>query len=319
MPIGSDVSSAQLAASAAGDVASAMDLVSLKRKAIEMRRLILKSVAKAGAGHIGGPLSATDLLIALYFHELKLDPTRPDWEDRDRFILSKGHSSIALYTVLALRGYMPVSELDTFDAIDSRLQGHPDMTKLPGVDMSSGSLGVGFSPAVGMAIGARLLRKSFRAWAMLGDGEIQEGQVWEAAFIAARYKLDNLTAILDYNKLQQYGWAGTETPRRPRISIEDPAAKFAAFGWNTIEIDGHDFSQILGAFALAKSTVGQPTIIIANTVKGKGISFMENEYGWHAKPPSKDELAAALAELDAAERLLNAPTASPAASGSKGE
>ena len=278
-------------------------VLDLKRKAVEVRRLILKSVQKAGAGHIGGPLSATDILVALYFDVLRVDPARPDWEDRDRFILSKGHASIALYAVLALRGYFPVEELATFDAINSRLQGHPDMTKLPGLDMSSGSLGVGISPGVGMALGARLKGKDFRTWVMLGDGEIQEGQVWEAAFVAARYQLDNLAAILDYNRLQQYGYSAevAANTRRPRVSIEDPAAKFAAFGWKTLEIDGHDMEQILAACAEARTIRGRPTIVVANTVKGKGVSFMENDYNWHAKVPSSAELDAALAELNAAE------------------
>ena len=278
-------------------------VLDLKRRAVEVRRLILKSVQKAGAGHIGGPLSATDILVALYFDVLRVDPARPDWEDRDRFILSKGHASIALYAVLALRGYFPVEELATFDAINSRLQGHPDMTKLPGLDMSSGSLGVGISPGVGMALGARLKGKDFRTWVMLGDGEIQEGQVWEAAFVAARYQLDNLAAILDYNRLQQYGYSAevAANTRRPRVSIEDPAAKFAAFGWKTLEIDGHDMEQILAACDEARTIRGRPTIVVANTVKGKGVSFMENDYNWHAKVPSSAELDAALAELNAAE------------------
>mgnify|MGYP005843086863 CR=1 FL=1 len=275
----------------------------LKRKAVEVRRLILKSVHQAGAGHVGGPLSAADILVALYFDVLRIDPSRPDWEDRDRFILSKGHSCIALYSVLALRGYFPVEELATFDAIDSRLQGHPDMTKLPGLDMSTGSLGQGLSPGVGMALGARLKGKDFHTWVLLGDGEIQEGQVWEAAFVASRYRLHNLTAIVDYNRLQQYGWSAevARGARRPGVSIEDPATKFAAFGWKTLEIDGHDMEQILGACAEAKAVKGRPTVIVANTVKGKGISFMENDYNWHAKVPSNAELEAALAELSAAE------------------
>ncbi len=278
-------------------------VLELKRKAVEARRLILESVHRAGAGHVGGPLSATDILVSLYFDVLRIDPARPDWEDRDRFILSKGHASIALYVVLALRGYFPIAELATFDAIDSRLQGHPDMTKLPGLDMSSGSLGVGVSPGVGMALGAKLLGKDFHTWVMLGDGEIQEGQVWEAAFVAARYQLDNLTAIVDYNHLQQYGFSAevAGNARRPRLSIEDPATKFAAFGWKTLEIDGHDVEQILSACEEAKTIRGRPTVIVANTVKGKGVSFMENDYNWHAKVPSDAELAAALAELDAAE------------------
>jgi transketolase len=278
-------------------------VLDLQRKAVEARRLILKSVHKAGAGHIGGPLSATDILVSLYFDVLRIDPTRPDWEDRDRFILSKGHSSIALYAVLALRGYFPVEELETFDAIDSRLQGHPDMSKLPGLDMSSGSLGQGLSPAIGMALGARLKGKDFHSWVMLGDGEIQEGQIWEAAFIASRYELDNLTAILDYNKLQQYGFTAeiSSQTRRPGLSIEDPGAKFAAFGWKVLETDGHDVERVLGACYEAKTIKGRPTVIVAHTVKGKGVSFMEGDYLWHAKVPTNAELAAALAELDAAE------------------
>ncbi|HLG51979.1 MAG TPA: transketolase, partial [Chloroflexota bacterium] len=176
----------------------------LRETARQVRRLVVQSVYRAKAGHLGGPLSAADVLTVLYFKILRVDPSRPDWPDRDRFILSKGHSAIALYATLALRGFFPVEELDTFDEIDSRLQGHPDMTRTPGLDMSTGSLGQGLSPGVGMALGARLLGKDFHTWVMLGDGEIQEGQIWEAAFVAERYRLDNLTAILDYNGLQQY-------------------------------------------------------------------------------------------------------------------
>lgn len=285
---------------------SRAELRDLENKAVQIRRLILQSVHKANAGHIGGPLSATDILVALYFKEMRIDPKKPNWEDRDRFILSKGHSSIAIYATLALRGYFPIEELDTFDAINSRLQGHPDMTKLPGLDMSSGSLGLGLSPAIGMALGARLKGKDFRSYVILGDGEIQEGMIWEAAFIASRYELDNLTAILDYNKLQQYGWATTEKPRKPRISIENPGAKFAAFGWEAIECDGHDMADILRALAQAKEVKGKPAIIIANTIKGYGISFMAGDYNWHAKPPNKAELEAALEELDSTELAIEA-------------
>jgi transketolase len=269
--------------------------------AAETRKLILRSVNKAGAGHVGGPLSATDMLVSLYFDVMRVDPARPDWENRDRFVLSKGHSSIAVYTVLALRGYFPVAELATFDQIDSRLQGHPDMLKLPGLDMSTGSLGIGLSTGVGMALGARLKKLDFHTYVMLGDGEIQEGQVWEAAFVANRYKLDNLTAILDYNKLQQYGFTReiSGDTRKPMISIEDPAAKFAAWGWKTLEIDGHDIAAFIDACAEAKTIKGRPTVIIANTVKGKGVSFMEGDPGWHARVPTAAELEAALVELDA--------------------
>ena len=274
----------------------------LRGKATEVRKHILTSVAKAGAGHVGGPLSATDILVTLYFGVLNVDPKRPNWEDRDRFILSKGHSAIALYSVLAVRGYLPIEELATFDAIDSRLQGHPDMTKLPGLDMSTGSLGQGLSPAIGIGLGARMLGKTFHTWCMLGDGEIQEGQIWEAAFVAARYKVDNVTAILDYNNLQQYGFPPVPgTNHKMRTPMEDPAAKFRVFGWNTIEIDGHDYAQIADACEIALATKGRPTIIVANTVKGKGVSFMEGDPGWHAKVPSATELQAALAELAAVE------------------
>jgi transketolase len=281
-------------------------LAELQRLSNDARALIIRSIHTAGAGHLGGPLSATDLLVALYFDRLNLDPARPTAPDRDRFILSKGHSSIALYTVLALRGYFPVAELATFDQIDSRLQGHPDMTCLPGLDMSTGSLGQGLSPGVGMALGGRLRGQRFRTWVMLGDGELQEGQIWEAAFTAARYELDNLTAIVDYNRLPQFGWpqAGGFTRERP---IDDPAAKFEAFGWHTVECDGHDHAAIRQAFDAAEQHTGQPTCIIAHTVKGKGISFMEGDFAWHAKVPTDTDLTNALAELG--DRLTEEETA----------
>jgi transketolase len=268
----------------------------LERLSTRTRRLILETVHTAGAGHIGGPLSVTDILVNLYFNRLRIDPDRPDHPERDRCILSKGHSSVALYTVLALRGYFPVEELATFDQIDSRLQGHPDLTALPGLDMSTGSLGQGLSPGIGMALGARLSGRSFHTWVILGDGEIQEGQVWEAAFVASRYGLDNLTAIVDYNRLPQFGWPddGGFTRDRP---IDDPGGKFRAFGWNVVETDGHNHDSLTGAFDSASGHRGQPTVVVAHTVKGKGVSFMENDFNWHATPPSSDQLAAALAEL----------------------
>lgn len=272
---------------------STAELEALARRA---RRLILESVHTAGAGHIGGPLSATDILVSLYFNELRIDPNRPDDPDRDRFILSKGHSSIALYTVLALRGYFPVDELATFDQIDSRLQGHPDITRLPGLDMSTGSLGQGLSPGIGMALGARMHGSDFRTWVVLGDGEIQEGQVWEAAFVASRYRLSNLTAILDSNGLPQFGWptVGGYTRDQP---IDDPGGKFRAFGWNVIECDGHDMAALLDAYAAVKKYTDGPTCIVARTVKGKGISFMEGNYAWHAQVPTPDDLERAMREL----------------------
>lgn len=278
----------------------------LKKTAIQVRRLVVETVHHVGGGHLGGSMSATDLMTALYFEVLNIDPTRPSDPDRDRFVLSKGHAGIGLYAVLALRGYFPVEELQTFGAIDSRLQGHPDMNLLPGLDMSSGSLGQGLSLGIGMALAAGFKDQDFHSWVILGDGDSQEGQIWEAAFVAARYGLDNLTAILDCNGLQQYGWATEagygEPSRRP--PQENAAARWQAFGWHTIEIDGHDYAQILDACARAKATQGGPTIIIAHTVKGKGISYMENDFNWHFQPVSDEHLRIAREELAAQEAML---------------
>ncbi|MFE5430560.1 transketolase [Peribacillus simplex] len=272
------------------------ELTSLKRQAAEARSLIIKTVHHAGAGHVGGPMSAVDLLVSLYFNEMKVDTQDPHAENRDRFVLSKGHSAIGLYSVLAVKGYCPIEELNTFDSINSRLQGHPDMTALPGLDMSTGSLGQGISAAVGMALGAKLQNKEFRTYCMIGDGESQEGQVWEAADIASKYELDNLVVIMDYNKLQQFGWDGKETVRE--VPVINPEKRWEAFGWNVITCDGHDFTEIKQAFDEAKQTSGKPTIIIANTVKGKGVSFMENAYLWHSRVPTDEELSSAIKELE---------------------
>lgn len=269
------------------------ELEALSRQA---RRLILDSVHQAGAGHIGGPLSVTDILISLYFAELRIDPGDPVNQNRDRIILSKGHSSIALYTVMALRGYLPIDELATFDQIDSRLQGHPDLTALPGLDMSTGSLGQGLSAGIGMALGARLQNSDFHTWVILGDGELQEGQVWEAAFVAARYKLSNLTAIIDANDLPQFGWPDPSGHTRA-APYDDPAAKFRAFGWNVIETDGHSHSALQQAWEQANAFNDGPTCVIAKTVKGKGVSFMEGDFLWHAQVPTPDDLEKAGLEL----------------------
>jgi transketolase len=271
----------------------------LEELSARARQLILESVFTAGAGHIGGPLSATDILVNLYFNRLNIDPANPRWPERDRFILSKGHSSIGLYTVLALRGYFPVEELATFDAIDSRLQGHPCMKCLPGVDMSTGSLGQGLSPGLGMALAARKLGLPFRTYVMLGDGEIQEGQIWEACFTAGRYEVDTLTAILDYNGLPQFGWPDESGFTRDE-PFDRPVEKFRAFGWNTVECDGHDQASISAALDAAAGFPGKPTCIVAHTVKGKGVSFMEGDFNWHAKAPTAEELAAAIEELNGA-------------------
>lgn len=278
------------------DAPAATDVRELERLSARTRQLILESVHHAGAGHVGGPLSVTDILVNLYFNRMRIDPEQPHDPARDRCILSKGHSSIALYTVLALRGYLPVEELATFDAIDSRLQGHPDLRALPGLDMSTGSLGQGLSPGIGMALGARLAKRDFHTWVILGDGEIQEGQVWEAAFVASRYRLDNLTAIVDYNRLPQFGWPDPSGFTRDE-PIDDPGGKFAAFGWNVIEVDGHDHAALTTAFDTAVEYHAGPSVIVANTVKGKGVSFMENDFNWHATAPNDQQLADAVAEL----------------------
>ena len=277
----------------------------LKRSAIEVRRLVVDSVHHAGAGHLGGPMSAAEMLVALYFEVMNIDPEKPRDPQRDRFILSKGHSSIGLYATLAVRGYFPVEELRTFDKLDSRLQGHPDMTVLPGLDMSSGSLGQGLSPGIGMAIAARLQGHDYHTWVMLGDGDSQEGQIWEAAFVAKRYDLGNLTAILDWNGLQQYGWATgagyASLERQP--PQENPVTRWESFGWKTIEIDGHDFGQIIDGCNRAREADG-PTILVARTTKGKGISYMENDFNWHSKPVTEEDLRVALEELALQEAAL---------------
>ena len=284
--------------------AGATDVARLEALARRGRLLVVESVARAGAGHIGGPLSAMDLLVALYFRVLRVDPARPDWPERDRFVLSKGHSAIGLYAAMALRGYLPVEELATFDAAGSRLQGHPDMTRLPGLDASTGSLGQGLSIGVGMALGARRLGLDNHTWVLLGDGEMQEGQVWEAVPAAVRLGLGNLTAIVDRNGLQQYGW-----PLRPgevhRGDRADPfgdtavRAVLEAFGWRVLEIDGHDIQAILDACedARAHGAGEVPTVILARTVKGRGVSFTEGRVAWHSRVATADEAAAARAEL----------------------
>lgn len=267
----------------------------LVKIATEARRKVIETVHHAGAGHIGGPLSAIDVLTYLYFNEMNINPEEPRHADRDRFVLSKGHSAIGLYSVMALRGFFPVEELKTFDALNSRLQAHPDMNILPGLDMSTGSLGQGISAAVGMALGAKKQNKAFRTYCMIGDGESQEGQVWEAADIASKYKLDNLVVIMDYNKLQQFGW-NTDTDARAN-PVRDPHKRWEAFGWHVIDINGHDFVDIDRAFKGARDVNGKPTMIISNTKKGKGVSFMEGEYLWHSRVPTDEELTQAQEEL----------------------
>jgi transketolase len=285
-------------------VGPSADLPDLPELARRGRLLVVESVAHSGAGHIGGPLSAMDLLIALYFRVLRIRPDEPSWPDRDRFILSKGHSAIGLYVTMALRGYFPVEELATFDAGDSRLQGHPDMTRLPGLEASTGSLGQGLAVGLGIALGARMRGLGFHTFVMLGDGETQEGMVWESVMVAARYGLAGLTAIVDCNGLQQYGWplASGEEGRADR---RDPLAgtrlrdALEAFGWRVLEIDGHDFEAIVEACADARSAAAgrQPTAILATTVKGRGLSFTEGRHEWHARVATAEDVATARTEL----------------------
>lgn len=264
----------------------------LARRAKAIRRHILTMVTAAKSGHPGGSLSAADILATLYFAEMKVDPHRPDDPERDRFVLSKGHAAPVLYATLAERGFFSQQELCTLRQIDSRLQGHPDMKMTPGVDMTTGSLGQGISAACGMALAGRLDGRPYRVYVLLGDGELEEGQVWEAAMFAAHHKLDNLTAFVDYNGLQIDG------PVREVMSPLPIPDKWRAFGWNVLEIDGHDYHAIYDAIQTAKTVKGRPTVIVAHTVKGKGVGSMENVVDWHGKAPSRQECDAFLAELE---------------------
>lgn len=258
------------------------------------RCLGMQMVFRAASGHIGGSLSAMDILTELYFEQLRVDPERPQAPERDRFVMSKGHCTPALYSVLALRGYFPEKELELFRSIEGHMSGHPDMVHVPGVDMSTGSLGQGLSAAVGMALAAKLDGAGYRVFALMGDGEIEEGQIWEAAMSAAKYGLSNLCGIVDVNGLQIDGRTADVMPSEPLD------AKFAAFGWNVIKADGHDFDSLRAAFAAARAEKDRPSVILAKTVKGKGVSFMENEAGWHGKAPNAEQYERAVAELDAA-------------------
>ena len=258
------------------------------------RRLGMDMVFRAASGHIGGSRSAMDILTELYFEELRIDPARPQAPERDRFVMSKGHCTPALYSVLALRGYFPEKELELFRSIEGHMSGHPDMVHVPGVDMPTGSLGQGLSAAVGMALAAKLDGAGYRVFALMGDGEIEEGQIWEAAMSAAKYGLSNLCGIVDVNGLQIDGRTADVMPSEPLD------AKFAAFGWNVIKADGHDFDSLRAAFAAARAEKDRPSVILAKTVKGKGVSFMENEAGWHGKAPNAEQYERAVAELDAA-------------------
>lgn len=269
----------------------------------QVRKDILISLNAAGSGHSGGTLSSVEILVALYFYKLRHDPAEPHWEARDRFLLSKGHICPALYAVMARAGYLPVEELVSLRKFGSRLQGHPHLLKLPGLECSSGSLGQGLSVGVGMALAAKCDHRDLRVYCLMGDGETDEGQIWEAAMSAAHYGLDNLCGLVDRNRLQIDG--DTEKVMR----LEPYCDKWAAFGWNVIECDGHDLEQLMDALDQAECHRGAPTVIVANTVKGKGISFMENKAEWHGVVPNDEQLALALQELDlapSAEQLENA-------------
>ena len=272
--------------------------LTLKRTANNVRLGIIEAVYNAACGHPGGSLSIADVLTYLYFEEMNIDPLNPAWEERDRFVLSKGHTAPALYSVLAERGFFPKEELKTLRKTASRLQGHPDMKGVPGVDMSTGSLGLGFSTACGMALSAKVSGDTYRVYAAVGDGESEEGQVWEAAMFAAHYKLDNLTLVVDLNGLQIDG---------PITEVMNPMPhdeKFRAFGWHVITIDAHDFDEIEAAFNEAKTVKGKPTVIIAKSVKGKGVSYMENACEWHGQAPKEDLYRVAVADLEKIEKEL---------------
>jgi transketolase len=263
----------------------------LQRIAAQVRINIIEMIAEANAGHPGGSLSATDIVTALYFRIMRIDPEHPDWPDRDRFILSKGHACPVWYAALAERGYFDKAHLKTLRKLNSILQGHADMKKTPGVDMTVGSLGQGFSAGIGMALSGKLREKDYHVWVMVGDGESQEGAIWEAAMSGAKWKLDNITVIVDKNRIQNDTFVNDVMPVDP---LDD---KWRAFGWNVITIDGHDMAQVVTALEEARTIKGIPTVIIAHTVKGKGVSFMENVPAWHGKAPNAEQTAQALAEI----------------------
>jgi len=273
------------------DSITAARVAELEAMARELRFRIVDMVHTAQSGHCGGSLSATDIVTALYFEIMSVDPARPDWPERDRFILSKGHAAPVQYGALALRGFFPVEELKTLRRLHSHLQGHPVQGKLPGIEATTGSLGIGLCEAVGIALDAQLKKASYHVWALLGDGECNEGAVWEGAEAASKFDLDNLTAIVDHNGLQNDGRCEDVMPP---LSIAD---KFRSFGWSVLEMDGHDMRNIVETLRYAATIRGKPTCVVASTVKGKGVSFMENVVEWHGKAPNDEQYARAVAEL----------------------
>jgi len=293
MPLGEDRSplSTTSVYNVKAEVFSSLSIKKMEEIAKRLRRHIITMTGKASSGHPGGSLSAVEIVTVLYFRLLRHKPSDPQWSDRDRFILSKGHAAPLLYAALAECGYFPVDELSTLRQLDSRLQGHTDRTVTPGVEMSAGALGQGLSFAIGIALAGRLNSQNCRAYVLLGDGECDEGQIWEGAMAAAHFKVDNLTAIVDNNRQQIDGW------NRDVMNLDPFNEKWQAFGWHVIEVDGHDFTQLIDAFNQAKLVKGQPTIIIAHTIKGKGVSFMENNPDFHGKAPNAEEVEIALKEL----------------------
>jgi len=279
-------------ASASTAKAKSLSTEEMEAIAKKLRRHIITMTGKAGSGHPGGSLSAVEIVTALYFRLLRHKPKDPQWTDRDRFILSKGHAAPLLYAALAECGYLPIDELITLRQLDSRLQGHTDRTVTPGVEMSAGALGQGLSFAIGVALAGRLNSQKYRVYVLLGDGECDEGQVWEGAMAAAHFKVDNLVAIVDNNGLQIDGW------NRDVMNLDPFNQKWQTFGWHVIEVDGHDLAQLTDAFNQAKLVKGQPTVIIAHTIKGKGVSFMENNVSFHGKAPTAAEVKIALKELE---------------------
>lgn len=268
-----------------------LSIPELIEKAIQIRLDIIDMIHTANAGHPGGSLSAADIVTALYFRVMRINPSEPGWPDRDRFILSKGHACPVWYSALANRGFFDRAHLKTLRKLDSILQGHADMKKTPGVDMTVGSLGQGICAALGMALSARVLKKDFHVWTLVGDGECQEGSVWEAAMAAPKWNLDNLTVVIDKNRIQNDTFVNSVMP------VDPLPEKWRAFNWNVLEIDGHDMDQIVKAMETALSVKGQPTVIIAHTVKGKGVSFMENQPEWHGKAPNAEQRQAAMLEI----------------------
>jgi len=266
-------------------------VIDLSKRAINFRIDVLRMVYQNKTGHIGGAFSVAEILTALFFHHLRVDPANPHWPDRDRFVLSKGHACAMLYAALAYRGYFPVEDLMTFRTLNSRLQGHPERQKTPGIEVPSGPLGHGVAIAAGMALAAKMDRSKRRAYVVLGDGEINAGVIWEGALAAAKYKLDNLTAILDYNGVQQTGATIKIMP------LEPIAEKWRSFGWHVIEVHGHNMLRVLDALDEANEIHGRPVIIVARTTKGKGVTFMENDHYWHGSPPTSAQFEAALSEL----------------------